>query len=108
MPVVQKSLNKNHPAHDRLVAEISRHLRGGADLPDTPRIVESEDRLSQNMHVVVLWDEWDSVSERERADIILSAYKDVQGQAAMLRISVAMGVTPVEAYRLGMHSLLED
>jgi hypothetical protein len=102
MPVIKKSLHSNHPNHTMLVDELCRHLGNDPNLPAMPRIVEADDRISKNMHVYVLWDAWDSVSERERSEIILESYEKSRGTQEMLRISVAMGVTPLDAQRLGL------
>ena len=103
MPVVKKRLGpKNHPEHDRFVAELARHLTGAPDLPEFPKIVEEEVRLSDNFRVYVSWDDWASVPETERSVIILEAYRQARGMPEMLRISVAMGLTPMEAKQLGI------
>jgi hypothetical protein len=102
MPVVKRKLHSEHPDHHKFLCELIRHLKEKEGLPEYPRIIEEDDRLSQNMHVYVLWDAWASVSERERSEIILEAYEQARGKDEMLRISVAMGVTPIEAARMGL------
>lgn len=103
MPVIKKRLgSKDHPAHDRLVSELMRHLNEEPGLPDFPKIFEEDVRLSDNIRVVVAWNDWSSVPETERAEIILEAYKGAKGIPAMLRISSAMGLTPLEAKQLGI------
>lgn len=105
MPVVHRRNNpRHHPDHDALVAEIERHLRAADNeqLPPEPRIVIEEARLTKNLRVYVLWRRWESVKETERSEIILDAYERVYGVPEMLRISVAMGLTPEDARELGM------
>jgi hypothetical protein len=103
MPVVRKRLGpKGHPSHDLFVAELVRHLRGGEELPEYPKIVEEDVPLSKNFRVYVSWNEWASVSELERSEIILEAYQEAKGVPEMLRISVAMGLTPLQAKQLGI------
>ena len=103
MPVIKKAFGpKQHPDHDKLVAELVRHVRGEPELPAFPKIVEEEVRLADNFRVYVSWNDWASVSETERAEIILEAYKEARGVPAMLRISAAMGLTPLEARQLGL------
>lgn len=102
MPVIKKKLRPEHPDHRRFVDELVRHLRNEADLPPMPRIIEEDDPLSKNMHVYVLWDAWSSVSERERSEIILEAYAEARSQLEMLRITIAMGLTPLEAKKVGI------
>jgi hypothetical protein len=103
MPVIKKRLGpKDHPDHDRFVAELVRHIRNEPGLPAFPKIVEEDVRLSNNLRVYVSWDDWGSVPETERSEIILEAYKQARGVPEMLRISVAMGLTPLEARQLGI------
>jgi hypothetical protein len=103
MPVIKKRLGpRSHPQHDHFVAELARHLEGAPNLPAFPKIVEEEVRLSNNFRVYVSWDDWASVPEPERSEIILEAYRQVRGMPEMLRISVAMGMTPLEARQLGI------
>ena len=78
-------------------------LRAGMGIGILPSwIVEEEVRLSNNFRVYVSWDDWASVPETERSEIILEAYKQAKGVPEMLRISVAMGLTPLEAKQLGV------
>lgn len=101
MPVVRKKLGpKGHPNHDQFVAELVRHLKGGENLPEYPKIVEEEVPLSKNFRVYVSWNDWGSVSDQERSEIILEAYQQARGVPEMLRISVAMGLTPLQAKQL--------
>jgi hypothetical protein len=44
---------------------------------------------------------WENFSESERCQIILEAYDRARGRDAMLRISVAVGLTTREANELG-------
>ena len=103
MPVIKKRLGpKEHPDHDRLVAELVRHIRDERGLPAFPKIVEEDVRLSDNFRVYVSWDDWASVPDVERSQIILEAYRQARGVHDMLRISVAMGLTPLEARQIGI------
>jgi hypothetical protein len=50
----------------------------------------------------VIWDEWAALSQQDRSEIIMAAYARVRGQPDAVRISVAMGLTPAEAARMGI------
>lgn len=102
MPVIKRKLHAEHPKHADLLAELVRHLQGGPDLPEMPRIIEEDDALSKTTRVYVLWEDWASVTERERSEIILEAYQQAFDQQRMLQVTVAMGVTPTEAANLGL------
>ena len=104
MPVIQRKPSRQHPEHDALVRELVRHLAPAADdeLPAFPRIVEEAVPLSRALRVFVLWDRWGSVRDIERSEIILEAYDKARGREEMLKISVASGLTPTDAQRLGL------
>lgn len=70
--------------------------------PHSRKLSSEEVSLSNNFRVYVSWDDWASVPEIERSEIILEAYKQARGVPEMLRISVAMGLTPLEARQLGI------
>ena len=55
------------------------------------------------MNVYVLWNKFQSVTVQERAEIILEAYEIAQGKPEMLRIAIALGLTPLEAENLGLN-----
>ena len=98
----QELYARKHPDHDRLVAELVRHLKGEPGLPAFPKIAEDRVPLADNLRVCVSWDDWAGVSETERSVIIHEAYKQARGMPEMLRISVAMGLTPLEAKQRGI------
>jgi hypothetical protein len=104
MPVIKRPNRILHPKHTDLVAEMVRHLTSPPNvaLPPMPKIIEEEDRLSKILNVYVVWQEWDSVTQQDRAEMILEAYEQAQPGAAR-KISIAMGVTPLEAQTLGLN-----
>lgn len=103
MPVIRKRLGaREHPDHNNLVAELVRHLKDEPNLPEFPKIIEEPVRLSSTLRVYVFWDAWGSVPELERSEIILEAYEQARGKQEMLRVSVAMGLTPLEGKQLGI------
>ena len=82
---------------EQLVAELRTETRSG------PRIIEEKVRGLPRYHVTVIWDAWDGIDPTDRSAMILDAYKEAKGDLEMLRISVAIGLTRVEADRLGVH-----
>jgi hypothetical protein len=54
------------------------------------------------IRVYVVWSRWRSLSQTERSDIIVEAMRDVRGADEMARVTVAMGLTPEEAERMGI------
>lgn len=75
---------------------------GGVAVQNAPVIIEEAMSPGQSVHVYVIWDEWASVTEEHRSAAILDAYDEAKGKTAMMNISIAMGLTPTEADRLGI------
>jgi len=101
MPVIRKS-KPQHPRHQEFANEIQRHLHGGDTLPDFPKIFEENFSRSASMHVYVIWQEWGEIKDTERSEIILEAYEQEKGRDFALTISVAIGLTPLEAREMGI------
>jgi len=55
----------------------------------------------QRTHILVVWDEWKTLSQQERSQIIMRAYEEEYGLAGVQTVSAAMGLTRNEAERLG-------
>ena len=98
--------------HPTLVKELVRELKrppqkGGPRIPKkrrvaVPIIVEEEQRLTDRLHVYVIWDKWKAVEDTERGAVILDAYEQALGREKALQVILAMGVTPQEAGTLGI------
>lgn len=55
----------------------------------------------QRTHILVVWDEWKTLSQQERSEIILRSYEEEYGLSKSQTVSAAMGLTSTEAERLG-------
>ena len=53
-------------------------------------------------HLFVIWSKWDDLEQMVRSRIILDAYSVAKGEEEAIRVTVAMGLTPAEAARLGL------
>lgn len=53
-------------------------------------------------HVFVVWDKWSALTQEERSEIIMEAYEDVVGLDKSFNVTVAMGLTPIEAKRMNI------
>jgi hypothetical protein len=53
-------------------------------------------------HLFVIWSKWSDLEQMVRSRIILDAYTEARGQDEAIRVTVAMGLTPTEANRLGV------
>ncbi len=82
----------------RLVQEWSHPQNGSSE----PVIIEESEIRQVPSHLYVIWDEWRLLSQYERSKIILNVYEQVRGRNFALNVSVAMGLTPEEAQRMGI------
>lgn len=83
----------------QLVEEWQRDEATGNTFPE---ILEETDPAGRVVHVYVIWDEWRDLDQQQRSELITDAFIAVRGQAAILDLTVAMGLTPEEAKRMGL------
>lgn len=100
MPVKRTTARPAH-THPKLVEGLVSELRhpsdrSGAGIPD---IMEEEQTFGDRLHVTVVWDRWQGVDHSQRGPVILDAYREVKGDAEMLRITLAQGFTMEEHRR---------
>lgn len=68
-----------------------------------PVLIEAVgDRMSGSKHLYVIWDDWLSLDQRERSEIIMDAYEATHEGQEILSVTVAMGLTAKEAERMGI------
>lgn len=91
------------PAYVDAIAQELRLMRPDGD-PDAPLIIEEQMRLTDRIHVTVIWDLWGRVAPEDRSRIILDAYERVRGASAILTLSAALGLTHAEAKKLGVEN----
>ena len=102
MPRDRKDAKPPH-THPELVEELAKEMKksGVSSTPTIPTVYEEEQRYSKKLHVSVIWSKWTSVPMEERGAIILDAYVRAGLEEEMRRITVALGLTPEEAERMG-------
>ena len=83
---------------DKLVAEWN--APNSASLQ--PVILEESGRANQPLRVYVVWDDWKDLEGVERSEIIMDAYEARYGKDKAVNVTVAMGLTPIEADRMGI------
>ncbi len=102
MPVRKLSHVAPSPAQallkDRLLAE----WQSTTSISAQPVIIEENAGANQPVHIYVIWDEWQQLPQLDRSEIIMDAYEERYGQQQSLNVTVAMGLTPTEADRLGI------
>ncbi len=91
------------PVEDELRFHLIREWRGENPASDEPVIIEAPgDRFNPSTHLYVIWNRWGSLSQQRRSEVIMEAYEQRYGRDPSLNVTVAMGLTPGEADRLGI------
>src|SRR5436309_6441134 len=102
MPVKKLVRSGPSPAAQALLNRLVDEWRQPASGAQQPIIIEESGGQAQPVHLYVIWDDWAPLGSIERSEVIMDAYEQVQGRAAAANVTVAMGLTPIEADRLGI------
>lgn len=102
MPVETRSLSERR-AGDEEYQDLKRRLiaewRGEAVEGERPSILEETNARGRVVHVIVRWDAWAAFDALVRSEMIVDAFQTVRGEAAVVDLSLAMGLTHAEAAR---------
>ena len=82
----------------RLAEEIRRPQEGLAE----PVIVLESQGQQAPTHLYVIWSEWGQLTQLERSEIALEAYREAKGSGPASNLRVALGLTPEESARMGI------
>lgn len=82
----------------RLVEEIRSPQEGMAE----PVIVLESQGQQTPTHLYIIWSEWGQLTQLERSEIALDAYREAKGSNSASNLRVALGLTPDEAARMGI------
>lgn len=99
MPVITKRIGPK--SNDRLKQRLIAEWRDREHVEPRPTIVQEQDESGVVVHVYVIWEEWIDMTQEERSAVITDAYWEAFGEAG-LALTVAMGLLPDEANRLGL------
>ena len=103
MPVTQRPISGgSSPAGQTLLNRLLSEWRQPAPGAQQPIIIEETAAQNLPVHLYVVWDDWAPLGSIERSEIIMDAYEQLRGRGAAINVTVAMGLTPVEADRLGI------
>jgi len=105
MPVTTRNLADRH-ADDQRYQDLKRRLvaewNDQQSDPPRPDILQETDRNGNVVHVYVTWDEWADLDAQTRSELIVDALQKAKGDAAVLELTLAMGLTPEESARLNV------
>lgn len=85
--------------------DLERRLENEFRVPNDqgqPLVFEEPPEPAPVTQIYVVWDDWASLTQQDRSEIILRAYERAKGEQAALKITVAMGLTALEAERMGI------
>jgi hypothetical protein len=102
MPIRQLSRRTRDPEAQSLLERLVAEWQHPDPKASQPIILEEREGPGKTIHVYVIWDDWGSLSGVERSEIIVDAFEQRYGQQESLDLTVAMGLTPVEADRMGI------
>jgi hypothetical protein len=98
-----KQMNPARSAdHDALVGQLAQEWLHPDPKATEPVIIEESRTRGASTYVYVVWSAWPSLSRDMRGEIIMDAAEKVKSQQELLKITVAMGLTPDEADRFGI------
>ena len=100
MPV-RDTLRRPGVAGEETLREELSHELTAPKARGKPQIVIERPNPSTT-HLFVIWSKWGDLEQMVRSRIILDAYTEAKGEAEAINVTVAMGLTPTEASRLGV------
>ena len=102
MPVKKLVPSGPSPAAQALLNRLVDEWRQPDPNAKQPIIIEQSGGQGQPTHLYVVWDDWAPLGSIERSEVIMDAYEQLRGRAGAASVTVAMGLTPDEADRLGI------
>jgi hypothetical protein len=101
MAVRDRLLRQDLPDEATLRAQLEAELRSPDDSTNDPLIVIERPHAT-SIHLFGIWSRFDGVDQYVRSRVLLDAFKAAKGEQEALKVTVAMGLTPEEAERMGM------
>ena len=81
----------------RLAAEMMQPQPGTHE----PLIIEEKSNFPGRVRLIVIWQDWNGMPQRERSQVVAGAYEDAFGAVRASAVTVSSGFTPSEAEALG-------
>lgn len=107
MSLAQRIYPKN-PIYEAFGQRLIEELRNPQPGTAEPIMILEAQGQSTPTHLYVIWSEWGQLTQLERSEIVLEAYREAKGNSFASQLRVALGLTPEEAERMGIdHAPLE-
>ena len=100
MPVKKLGPKSYSSESQEMLKEILEEWRTPTEDCDKPIIILEDNGRDDPTHIYVLWDKWEGIPHLERSEIVMDACENVLGLEKCSRITVAMGLTNIEADRM--------
>lgn len=100
MPVRDRLRSNEVDGEETLRAELKTELENPKSSGEPDIVIERPNPSTS--HLFVIWSKWSDLEQMVRSRIILDAYTAVKGEEEAIKVTVAMGLTPSEADRLGL------
>jgi hypothetical protein len=91
-----------HPTYEAFAHRIAEEIRNPQEGMAEPVIVLEAQGQQAPTHLYVIWSEWGQLTQLERSEIALEAYREAEGSNFASNLRVALGLTPEEAARMGI------
>jgi hypothetical protein len=99
MPVKPFAATRRTATWAQLVDRLADEWRQPNAAAAEPVILEERNGQQELVHVYVVWSDWRQLDRAERGEIIMEAAERVKPLSEVLKITIAMGLTPDEADR---------
>ena len=103
MPVARIVNKQRKTQQETLMELLLREWRAQRTGSGEPLIIEESPlRGELPNHLYVVWSEWGDLTPLERSKLILQAYEKFKGREITSRVTLAMGLSPDEAEKIGI------
>lgn len=90
------------PAQSQLVDRLADEWKSPVAGSTEPVVVEETDAKGNVVHLYVVWSDWAQLDRIRRGEVIMEAAERVMPVDDVLKITIAMGLTPAEADSFGL------
>src|SRR5947208_3307345 len=101
MPRHIQTFQRRHRRHGEFVAQLVPEFTANGPAPQ-PLILEERLPDIPSRRLQIIWDAWRDLSYEQRSEVILDAYRQVEGAEAADEVTIATGATAEEALGLGL------
>ncbi len=101
MSLAQRIYPKN-PIHQAFEQQLVDELRNPQPGAAEPIIIMESQGQQTPTHLYIIWSEWGQLTQLERSEIVLEAYRAAKGTSSASNLRIALGLTPLEAERMGI------